>query len=171
MKFLVTKDLAHSTLLSYLMGSVVFAILMYLGFDMVLHAYVIGLDMHSVSVTLFGDAENFVEKEKVNHQHLDFKVFNENNICVSMFTAIDSSENNGGKTDYYQLASSPFPINDADDFAEWRGMNFFQGNILKVVWTFNTGRHSGTDQIRDLNKIIHYANREKERIEREDNLQ
>jgi hypothetical protein len=61
MKFLVTKDLAHSTLLSYLMGSVVFAILMYLGFDMVLHAYVIGLDLHSVSVTLFGDVENFIE--------------------------------------------------------------------------------------------------------------
>ncbi|GIU00752.1 hypothetical protein TSL6_12580 [Sulfurovum sp. TSL6] len=61
MKFLVTKDLAHSTLLSYLMGSVVFAILFYLGFDIVLHAYVIGLDMHSISVTLFGDAENFVE--------------------------------------------------------------------------------------------------------------
>ncbi len=61
MKFLVTKDLAHSTLLSYLMGAVVFAILLYLGFDIVLHAYVIGLDMQSASVTLFGDIENFVE--------------------------------------------------------------------------------------------------------------
>jgi hypothetical protein len=61
MKFLVTKDLAHSTLLTYLMGSVVFAILLYLGFDIVLHAYVIGLDMQSASVTLFGDIENFVE--------------------------------------------------------------------------------------------------------------
>ena len=61
MKFLVTKDLAHSTLLTYLMGSVVFAILLYLGLDTVLHAYVIGLDRQSASVTLFGDAENFVE--------------------------------------------------------------------------------------------------------------
>ncbi len=61
MKFLVTKDLAHSTLLTYLMGSVVFAILLYLGFDTVLHAYVIGLDIQSASVTLFGDIENFVE--------------------------------------------------------------------------------------------------------------
>ena len=61
MKFLVTKDLAHSTLLTYLMGSVVFAILLYLGFDILLHAYVIGLDMQSVSITLFGDVENFVE--------------------------------------------------------------------------------------------------------------
>ena len=61
MKFLITKDLDYSTLLSYLMGIVVFAILLYLGLDVVLHAYVIGLDMHSVSITLFGDAENFVE--------------------------------------------------------------------------------------------------------------
>ncbi len=78
-----------------------------------------------------------------------------------------SSENNGGKTSYYQLESAPFPIDDADDFAEWRGMNFFQGNILKVVWTFNQGRHSGTDYERDLNKIKHYANRELKRIKRE----
>lgn len=61
MKFLVTKDLEHSTLLGYLMGSVVFMILLYLGFDVVLHAYIIGLDMQSISVTLFGDVENFVE--------------------------------------------------------------------------------------------------------------
>jgi len=61
MKFLVTKDLEHSTLLTYLMSSVVFMILLYLGFDIVLHAYVIGLDMQSISVTLFGDIENFVE--------------------------------------------------------------------------------------------------------------
>jgi hypothetical protein len=61
MKFLVTKDLAHSTLLSYLMGSVVFTILLYLGFDLVLHAYAIGLDMQSLQATLYGDVENFVE--------------------------------------------------------------------------------------------------------------
>jgi len=61
MKFLVTKDLAHSTLLNYLMVGVAVAILLYLGLDTVLHAYVIGLDIESVSMTLFGDVENFVE--------------------------------------------------------------------------------------------------------------
>lgn len=76
------------------------------------------------------------------------------------------SKNNGGKTDYYKIKGAPFKIKDADDFAEWRGMNSFQGNILKVVWTFNVGRHSGTDYERDLNKIIHYAKREKKRINR-----
>ena len=61
MKFLVTKDLAHSTLLMYLMSAVVFAILLYISLDVVLHAYVIGLDMASIRATLFGDEANFVE--------------------------------------------------------------------------------------------------------------
>lgn len=78
------------------------------------------------------------------------------------------SKNNGGKTDYYQLESCPFKINDFDDFAEWRDLNGFQFNIGKVVWAFNVGRHDGTSYERDLNKIIHYANRELERIKRED---
>ena len=80
---------------------------------------------------------------------------------------IDTSHNNGGKTDYYQLESAPFQIKDFDDFAEWRGMNGNQFNIGKVAWTFNVGRHSGTDYKRDLNKIIHYAQRELMRVERE----
>ena len=78
-----------------------------------------------------------------------------------------TSLNNGGKTDYYQLDSAPFKINDFDDFAEWRQLNGNQFNIGKVAWTFNVGRHSGTDYQRDLNKIIHYAKRELERIARE----
>ena len=78
----------------------------------------------------------------------------------------DDSINNGGKTDYYQLKNAPFLINDFDDFAEWRGLNGSQFNMGKVMWTFNTGRHSGTDYERDLNKIIHYANRELLRLKR-----
>ena len=79
---------------------------------------------------------------------------------------IDNSINNGGKTDYYQLKNAPFQINDFDDFAEWRGLNGSQFNMGKAMWTFNTGRHSGTNYERDLNKIIHYANRELLRLKR-----
>ena len=61
MKFLVTKDLAHSQLLAYLMAAVVLAILLYLGLDVVLHGYVIGSDMTAVHSTLFGNAETFEE--------------------------------------------------------------------------------------------------------------
>ena len=74
------------------------------------------------------------------------------------------TKNNGGNTDYYKLKSAPFKIKDADDFMEWRRLNTFQGNILKVAWTFNVGRHSGTDAIRDINKVLHYAKREKKRL-------
>lgn len=83
---------------------------------------------------------------------------------------IEKTENNGGKTDYYQLDSCPFQIHDFDDFAEWRNLNGFQFNIGKVVWTFNIGRHNGTDYIRDLNKIIHYAQRELKRVKRQQEM-
>jgi len=61
MKFLVTKDLAHSTLLGNLMAGVSVALFFYLGLDAVLHAYVIGSDMQSISNTLYGNVEEFIE--------------------------------------------------------------------------------------------------------------
>lgn len=61
MKFLVTKDLAYSKLLAYLMGSVVIAILMYVVLDIVMHSYVIGLDITSIKSTLLGNVETFEE--------------------------------------------------------------------------------------------------------------
>ena len=96
--------------------------------------------------------------ERLKHFTLEMARINKPNGLKS-----DSSINNGGKTDYYQV---PDWVKDFDDFAEWRGLNGFQFNIGKVFWTFNTGRHSGTDYERDLNKIIHYANREKKRIKK-----
>ena len=50
---------------------------------------------------------------------------------------IDSSHNNGGKTDYYDL---PSDAKCCQDIIEWREMNFQQGNIFKVAFTFNCGR-------------------------------
>ena len=61
MKFLVTKDLSHSRLLAYLIGAVMFVIILYLGMDVVLHSYVIGLDLSTIQTTLAGNAETFEE--------------------------------------------------------------------------------------------------------------
>ena len=61
MKFLVTKDLSHSRLLAYLIGAVIFAIILYLVMDVVLHSYVIGLDLPTIHTTLAGNAETFEE--------------------------------------------------------------------------------------------------------------
>jgi len=61
MKFLVTKEPAGTKLITSLMAGVVFFIILYLGFDVVIHAYVIGADIQSVTLTLVGDSENFIE--------------------------------------------------------------------------------------------------------------
>ena len=76
----------------------------------------------------------------------------------------NEAHNNGGKTDYYDL---PKGAKCCQDIIEWREMNFQQGNIFKVAFTFNCGRHSGTDYRRDLNKIIYFAQRELERLTNE----
>lgn len=83
---------------------------------------------------------------------------------VSCKEKLDNSHNNGGKTDYYDL---PKDAKCCQDIIEWREMNFQQGNIFKVAFTFNCGRHSGTDYRRDLNKIIYFAQRELERLTNE----
>lgn len=83
---------------------------------------------------------------------------------VDFVTDCDNTANNGGETDYYKFSNAPFPINDVDDLAEWRNMDFFQSNILKVACTFNVGRHSATDELRELNKIGHYVKRRKNKI-------
>lgn len=72
-----------------------------------------------------------------------------------------SSENNGGSTDYYKLSPK---WKDLQDIIEDRDMNFAQGNILKVAFTFNAGRHQSATYERELNKIIWFAQRELQRI-------
>ena len=71
------------------------------------------------------------------------------------------SHNNGGSTDYYNLLPS---WKDCADIIEDRDMNYNQGNIMKVAFTFNVGRHTGTSYERELNKIIYFAQRELKRI-------
>jgi len=73
----------------------------------------------------------------------------------------NSSENNGGSTDYYKFKDG---WKECADVIEARGMNYNQGNIFKASFCFNTGRHDGTDDVRELNKIIYFANRELNRL-------
>jgi len=61
MKFLVSKDLEHSSLLANLMGGVIFTLFFYLLLDIVVHGYVVGLDAATVATTLYGNSEEFIE--------------------------------------------------------------------------------------------------------------
>lgn len=83
------------------------------------------------------------------------------NIGFRLLKDNKSQINNGGNTDYYKLDSS---WKDCQDIIENRAMNFAQGNIFKVAFTFNIGRHIGTSYERELNKIMWFAERELKRI-------
>jgi len=76
---------------------------------------------------------------------------------------MSDTENNGGSTDYYRVDKT---WEMAQDVIESREMNFSQGNIFKVAFTFNMGRHDATNYTRELNKIVYFANRELKRIEK-----
>lgn len=78
----------------------------------------------------------------------------------------DNTHNNGGSTDYYKFQPG---WTDCQDIIESRSMNFSQGNIFKVAFCFNVGRHSAVTYERELNKIIWFAQRELERIKQDDN--
>ena len=73
----------------------------------------------------------------------------------------NDSKNNGGVTDYYQVFNGCV---DVDDFCAKYNINFFIGNILKAAIRINTKEYAVLGgEIRDLNKIIHYAEKEKKR--------
>ena len=76
MKFLITKELSHRSLLTNLMAGVTVALFLYLGLDVVLHAYVIGSDLESILNTLYGNVEEFIEPVLIDtlllQVHIDF---------------------------------------------------------------------------------------------------
>ena len=77
---------------------------------------------------------------------------------------MDKSTNNGGSTDYYKL---PENATDLQDLIEFKSLNFSQGNILKAIYRANDDTHS--EYGRELNKIIWFANRELNKIKKEQN--
>ena len=101
-----------------------------------------------------------------------FIIFDDNNLSSEFtpimldyhFTIEDKSLNNGGSTDYYKFKEN---WKECQDIIEDRELNFSQGNIFKSAFCFNVGRHSATDYVRELNKIIYFANRELERVKNE----
>lgn len=103
-----------------------------------------------VKDALTRNSKDFISK------HDAMTKFIENNIPKTDCT------NDGGKTDYYQFKDNWV---QAQDVIEDRNMNFSQGNIFKAAFTFNVGRHDGTDYQRELKKIIFFANRELKRLE------
>lgn len=58
----------------------------------------------------------------------------------------------------------PSWVRELQDLIEYREMNFAQGNIFKAV--YRSGHCSHSDELRDINKILFFAEREKKRLTR-----
>lgn len=65
----------------------------------------------------------------------------------------------GWKTDYYQL---PPGATELQDLIEHKNMNFAVANIFKAC--YRLGQKTGTSRVYDINKILWFAQREKERV-------
>jgi len=61
MKFLITKELSQNSLLNHLMAGVVGAIFLYLILDIVLHHFLFGLGIATLTTTLYGNMDEFIE--------------------------------------------------------------------------------------------------------------
>ena len=75
---------------------------------------------------------------------------------------IKKTKSDGWKTDYYQL---PKTAEEIQDLIEYKNMNFAVANIFKAA--YRLGEKEGTTEVYDLNKIIFFAEREKDRLTKE----
>ena len=85
----------------------------------------------------------------------------EDSLSPTASSSVDTTINNGGKTDYYQWHPCD---KDFDDFMIRHSYNYAQGVILKVAVTLTRGRHNGTNYERELNKLKHYVDVELKRL-------
>ena len=82
MKFLISKDIEHSRLLTNLMVGVSIALLFYLVLDILLHVYLLGADITSIVNTLYGNVEEFVEPILIDTLLLQVHI----DLFMSLFT-------------------------------------------------------------------------------------
>lgn len=77
----------------------------------------------------------------------------------------DNAENNGGKTSYYDVPPGAETLND---LIEHKNMPFWRGEILKAAYGLEGRKEkNGGSEVRELNKIIYYANRRLRQIAKE----
>lgn len=65
---------------------------------------------------------------------------------------------NGKKTSCYDIPKDAITL---DDLIEHKNMKFWQGNIIKAIYALQerSTRNESSNEERELNKIIYYANR------------
>ena len=103
------------------------------------------------------DAKEIEKMENMSYQDIAEKVFKQD---ISAYKPLATLKADLGIDDL------PDNVKSCQDIIEYRNMNGAQSNIFKVAFTFNAGRHNGTNEIRDLYKVIYFAKREINRIKK-----
>ena len=98
---------------------------------------------------------------KVNYQGEMHLVFKDDADLIQNTPA--QIEQPGGSTP--KQYGIPENAKDLQDLIEYRNMNFAQGNIFKAIYRNGTCEHS--DELREVRKIIWFAQREETRILKE----
>lgn len=68
------------------------------------------------------------------------------------------AQNDGSKNNFYAI---PAWVEDLDDLSEYLELDGYEFNILKTLWVHKGNRHNGTDEAREINKRLHYAQKSK----------
>jgi hypothetical protein len=69
----------------------------------------------------------------------------------------------GSKNPFYEI---PKWVNDCDDLIEYLELNYFEGCILKSLWTHIGKRHDATNPMREAKKRKHYSEKELTRLQK-----
>ena len=84
----------------------------------------------------------------------------------------DTAQNNGGRTNYYDIPEGAKTLND---LIEHKDMRFWQGECMKAIYALTDraarARDGSSSEERELNKIIYYANRRLAQLGREKECQ
>ena len=75
-------------------------------------------------------------------------------------------QNDGSKNKFYKI---PKWVKDLDDLSEYLELDPYEFNILKTLWLHKGNRHNGTNNTREINKRLHYAQKGKEKDTRQQN--
>lgn len=70
---------------------------------------------------------------------------------------------NGLKNSFYEI---PSWVEDLDDLSEYLQLDPYEFNTLKTLWLHKGNRHDGTNELREINKAIHYSNKRLEKFNR-----
>ena len=86
-------------------------------------------------------------------------------VSVDINEEIKEVVSDGSKNKFYEI---PNWVKDLDDLSEYLNLDPYEFNVLKTLWIHKGKRHNGTNELREINKRLHYAEKSKEKYLRKE---